>query len=259
MGACECLRREISWWPLVFFKFLVFFLTKLHSLWDPSSSSKDPTRALRMKVLSPNHWTAREFPTIHVTILFLVFTHLSGCFGSWLQHTGSLLHHVGSLLAANMVHLHLWFVGSVGVVSRLNCAKAFETLVPQLGLEYATLALQGRFFFFLNNFYLFICHLFLAELCLHCCMGFSPVAASGDYSLAAVYGLLIAVASRCRTGALGHSDFSSCGSGLLWCTAAAAPRHVGSSWVRAPGTRVPCSGRRSRHQGVAREAGKAES
>ena len=77
MGARECLRREISWWPLVSYKFLVFFFNQVARLVDPSSSSRDPTRALRVKVLSPNHWTAREFPTIHVTILFLVFICMS--------------------------------------------------------------------------------------------------------------------------------------------------------------------------------------
>ena len=40
----------------------------------------------------------------------------------------------------------------------------------------------------------FVC-LFLAVLGLHCCVGFSLVAASGGYSLNAVRGLLIAEAS----------------------------------------------------------------
>ena len=47
-------------------------------------------------------------------------------------------------------------------------------------------------------------NLFLAVLGFCCCSGFSLVAASGSYSLVAVRGLLIAVASRCRTQALGH-------------------------------------------------------
>ena len=37
--------------------------------------------------------------------------------------------------------------------------------------------------------------LFLAVLCLSCCSGFSPAAVSGSYSLDAVCGLRIAVAS----------------------------------------------------------------
>ena len=52
-------------------------------------------------------------------------------------------------------------------------------------------------FFFLNKliyFYLSI-YLVLAILGLCCCVGFSPVAASGGYSLVAVHRLLIAVAS----------------------------------------------------------------
>ena len=46
---------------------------------------------------------------------------------------------------------------------------------------------------FFTSFYLFI--LFLAVLGLHCYVGFSLVAASGGYSLAAVHRFLIAVAS----------------------------------------------------------------
>ena len=43
-------------------------------------------------------------------------------------------------------------------------------------------------------YYNFIC-LFLAVLCLHYCVGFSLVVASMGYSLVAVHGLLIEVAS----------------------------------------------------------------
>ena len=54
------------------------------------------------------------------------------------------------------------------------------------------------FSFFLGNF-LFVVFLslflFLAVLGLHCCMGLSVVGASGGYSLRAVRGLLVAVAS----------------------------------------------------------------
>ena len=42
---------------------------------------------------------------------------------------------------------------------------------------------------------MFVSHLFLAVLDLHGCMGFSLVAVSGGYSLVALCGLLIAVAS----------------------------------------------------------------
>ena len=43
--------------------------------------------------------------------------------------------------------------------------------------------------------YLFIIYLVLATLDLHCHTGFSLVAVSRDYSLVAVHGLLIVVAS----------------------------------------------------------------
>ena len=44
-------------------------------LWYPSSLTRDRTRALAVKAWSPNHWTAREFPTTSVLIppVFLVF------------------------------------------------------------------------------------------------------------------------------------------------------------------------------------------
>ena len=54
------------------------------------------------------------------------------------------------------------------------------------------------FFFFLFrefSFCSFSLFLFLAVLGLHCCMGLSVVGASGGYSLRAVRGLLVAVAS----------------------------------------------------------------
>ena len=50
--------------------------------------------------------------------------------------------------------------------------------------------------FFLFKCYVFIfIYLLLAVLGLCCCAGFSPVAASRGYSLVAVHGLLVAVAS----------------------------------------------------------------
>ena len=56
--------------------------------------------------------------------------------------------------------------------------------------------------------------MFVPGLC--CCMGFSLVAGSRGYSLVAVHGLLIAVASPVgRSWALGSLGFSSCGSWAL--------------------------------------------
>ena len=45
--------------------------------------------------------------------------------------------------------------------------------------------------------------------------GPSLAVASGGYSLVAEYGLIVAVASRCRAQTLGHVDFSSCSSWAL--------------------------------------------
>ena len=38
---------------------------KPHSLWDRSSPTRDWTQPLVVKVLTPNHWTSREFPNYH--------------------------------------------------------------------------------------------------------------------------------------------------------------------------------------------------
>ena len=52
------------------FTFLCFsflFLALLHVLQDLSSLTRDWTQALAVKALSPNHWTAREFPQLHIS------------------------------------------------------------------------------------------------------------------------------------------------------------------------------------------------
>ena len=61
-------------------------------------------------------------------------------------------------------------------------------------------------FIFLNNFI----YLFLAVLDVRCYTGFSVVVESRGYSLVAVLGLLIVVASRCGAQALELSGFRSC-------------------------------------------------
>ena len=62
------------------------------------------------------------------------------------------------------------------------------------------------FFFCLSNNFIY---LFLAVLGLRCCAGFfSRIAESGSYSLVAVSGLLIGVASLVSEH--GHMGFSSC-------------------------------------------------
>ena len=63
-------------------------------------------------------------------------------------------------------------------------------------------------FYIVNVIYLSVVLVVLGRCC---CMGFSPVAASGGYSIVVVLGLLIAVASlHCRAKALGRACFSSC-------------------------------------------------
>ena len=54
----------------------------------------------------------------------------------------------------------------------------------------------------------FIC-LFLAALCLHCCMGFSLVGASWGCSLVAVHRLVLAVAALAGSTGSRHTGFSS--------------------------------------------------
>ena len=74
--------------------------------------------------------------------------------------------------------------------------------------------------FFLSVF-LKICYLFLAVLGLHCCAGFSLVAASGGYSPAAVSRLLIAVVFLLRRAqALEQVDFRSC---IMWAQVVVVP------------------------------------
>ena len=58
---------SINSWCYYSFSFLSFFLVFLampHSLRDLNSPTRDWTLALAVKVLSPNHWTSREFPDI---------------------------------------------------------------------------------------------------------------------------------------------------------------------------------------------------
>ena len=58
-------EKKISQWYSLnfFFSFFLFllFLAALCGLWDPSFPTRDWSRALAVKVPSPNHWTAREF------------------------------------------------------------------------------------------------------------------------------------------------------------------------------------------------------
>ena len=47
-------------------KFLFFFLAMPLGMQDLSYLTRDQTQALAVKVPSPNHWTAREFPEIPI-------------------------------------------------------------------------------------------------------------------------------------------------------------------------------------------------
>ena len=47
--------------PVVLFHFVLFLITT-HGFQDPGSQTRDWTLALGVNMLSPNHWTAREFP-----------------------------------------------------------------------------------------------------------------------------------------------------------------------------------------------------
>ena len=79
-------------------------------------------------------------------------------------------------------------------------------------------------------------------LVLHCCIGFSLVAASRDSSLVSVHGFSLQWPFSwwsTGSGALGHLDFSSCNSWALkhslnnlWCMGLAALWHVESSRTR---------------------------
>ena len=55
---------------------LLFFLAIPCVLWDLSSPTRDRTRALALKALSPNHWTDREFPGLLNFGLFLLHSTL---------------------------------------------------------------------------------------------------------------------------------------------------------------------------------------
>lgn len=95
--------------------------------------------------------------------------------------------------------------------------------VTPLVLSVAAVWLWAYHFPFLNYMmfnvhlknYVFIISIFLPILCLHCIMGFSLVAASGNYSAAVVPGHLVAEpvllrSFSCRAWALGWVGFSSC-------------------------------------------------
>ena len=92
-------------------------------------------------------------------------------------------------------------------------------------------------------------YLFLAVLGLYCCTSFSLIAASGDSSLVAVCGLLLAatflVAEHRLYGAQAQQlqfPGSRAQAQQLWYTGLVPPWHVGSSWT-GDRTHISCVGR----------------
>ena len=56
MGEKGGAPKEVAW------QRNTFSLVAPHCLWNVSFQTRDQTRASEVKVLSPNHWAAREFP-----------------------------------------------------------------------------------------------------------------------------------------------------------------------------------------------------
>lgn len=61
-----------------FNRIIIIILATLHSFWDLSSLTMIGTVPTILKVLSPNHWTAREFPvsvffSFKITLLKALF------------------------------------------------------------------------------------------------------------------------------------------------------------------------------------------
>ena len=56
---------------------LFFFLAMPRSLQNLSFPTKDQTWAPAVRALTPNHWTAREFPSDHFKIRLVIFMILS--------------------------------------------------------------------------------------------------------------------------------------------------------------------------------------
>ena len=117
---------------------------------------------------------------------------------------------------------------------------------------------QYRSFFFFYKFILFI-YYFCLRWVFVAARWLSLVAASRGYSFVAVRGLLIAVASLVAEHGLQVHGLqqlwhaaSRAQAQQMWHTGLVAPRHVGSSWIRAQ-TRIPCIGRRIPNHCATRE------
>ena len=89
-------------------------------------------------------WHKSFFPFYFICFIF-------GCVGSWLRHTGSSLHHAGSFLVAHELRSSCdvgapEHVGFVLVALRLRWPMACGILLPQVGIEPISPALEGGFF-----------------------------------------------------------------------------------------------------------------
>ena len=120
-----------------------------------SSWSRDQTHVPFTGRRIPNYWTTREIPQLLVLIAYLCECDL-----------------------LSLMYIYLYWRAFLFVI--------FLFLVVTLSF----LLREVPFMFVYFPFYLL-----LAVLCLHCCVGFSLVAASGGYSLVVLHGLLIVVAS----------------------------------------------------------------
>ena len=129
---------------------------------------------------------------------------------------------------------------------------------------------QKRIFFLKHNFFpafvekyvadiFFLFFKYLAASGLHCCTGFSLVAASRGYSSVAVLGLVIAVASLLQsTGSRAHGlqwlrfSGSRAQAQCSWHMGLIAPRYGGLSQIR-DRTHVSCTGRHILYHWATRE------
>ena len=50
--------------------FSYFFCPHMHGMRDPTSLSRDQTRAPEVEAWSPNHWTAREIPNLLLLLIW---------------------------------------------------------------------------------------------------------------------------------------------------------------------------------------------
>ena len=102
-------------------------MATLHSLWDLSFLTRDWTRATARKVLSPNHWTAREFPPIKK-----ILKACSECLGAWALHTLPQLPWAPARNKASIKFHMIWWVTYDFVTLGLTLSDSKNPKVPCL-------------------------------------------------------------------------------------------------------------------------------